>query len=71
MMIKRKTLKKLPLQANYYPMTSALYIEDNEVRLTLVSAQPLGAASLKEGQLEVRWFFMYHVEFEVFLSQHS
>nr|XP_018917576.1 PREDICTED: alpha-mannosidase 2 [Bemisia tabaci]XP_018917577.1 PREDICTED: alpha-mannosidase 2 [Bemisia tabaci] len=52
-MVKRQRFQKLPLQANYYPMASAAYIEDNRLRLTLLSAQPLGAASLKEGQLEV------------------
>lgn len=52
-MIKRKKFSKIPLQANYYPMTSAIYIEDDDIRLTLLSAQPLGVASLREGQIEV------------------
>lgn len=52
-MIKRKRFAKLPLQANYYPMPQAAYIEDDKTRLTIISAQPLGVSSLKQGQLEV------------------
>uniref|UniRef100_A0A8C0FTV7 Mannosidase alpha class 2A member 1 n=1 Tax=Bubo bubo TaxID=30461 RepID=A0A8C0FTV7_BUBBB len=49
----RLTMSKLPLQANIYPMTTMAYIQDAGVRLTLHSAQSLGVASLKNGQLEV------------------
>ncbi|XP_062924709.1 alpha-mannosidase 2 [Mobula hypostoma] len=49
----RQTLSKLPLQANFYPLTTTAYIQDSDVRLTLHSAQSLGVASLKNGQLEV------------------
>ncbi|KAL8203549.1 UNVERIFIED_CONTAM: Alpha-mannosidase 2 [Gekko kuhli] len=49
----RQTMSKLPLQANFYPMTTMAYIQDARVRLTLHSAQSLGVASLKNGQLEV------------------
>lgn len=51
--IKRKTLNKLPLQGNFYPMPSAVYIEDKNARLTVLSGQPLGVASLNEGQIEI------------------
>ncbi|XP_065216623.1 alpha-mannosidase 2-like isoform X1 [Planococcus citri] len=51
--VKRQYLKKLPLQANYYPMPSSIYIEDEKSRVTVVSAQPLGASSIGEGEIEV------------------
>lgn len=49
----RQTMNKLPLQANVYPMTTMVYIQDDTTRMTLISAQSLGVASLKNGQLEV------------------
>ncbi|XP_062985608.1 alpha-mannosidase 2 [Elgaria multicarinata webbii] len=49
----RQTMNKLPLQANIYPMTAMAYVQDSKIRLTLHSAQSLGVASLKSGQLEV------------------
>jgi len=52
-MIRRKRLAKLPLQANFYPMPSMVYLQDESNRLTLVSRQPLGTSSLASGQVEV------------------
>ncbi|MEE6503425.1 hypothetical protein FKM82_004823, partial [Ascaphus truei] len=49
----RRLLKKLPLQANFYPMPVMAYIQDEQNRLTLHTAQALGVSSLKSGQLEV------------------
>ncbi|XP_063170157.1 alpha-mannosidase 2x isoform X2 [Candoia aspera] len=49
----RQHLKKLPLQANFYPMPVMAYIQDTQSRLTLHTAQALGASSLSSGQLEV------------------
>ncbi|KAL0612654.1 Alpha-mannosidase 2x [Plecturocebus cupreus] len=46
-------LKKLPLQANFYPMLVMAYIQDSQECLTLHTAQALCVASLKDGQLEV------------------
>ncbi|XP_059483421.1 alpha-mannosidase 2 [Neocloeon triangulifer] len=53
MIERRRQLSKLPLQAHYFPMSSMGFIEDSGVRLSLVSGQPLGAASLQTGQFEV------------------
>ncbi|XP_016853768.1 alpha-mannosidase 2x isoform X2 [Anolis carolinensis] len=49
----RQHLKKLPLQANFYPMPTMAYIQDAQTRLTLHTAQALGVSSLGSGQLEV------------------
>ncbi|XP_074862541.1 alpha-mannosidase 2x isoform X3 [Carettochelys insculpta] len=49
----RRFLKKLPLQANFYPMPAMAYIQDPHSRLTLHTAQALGVSSLRSGQLEV------------------
>lgn len=48
----RQTMSKLPLQANVYPMTTMAYVQDHSSRFTLHSAQSLGIASFKSGQLE-------------------
>lgn len=58
--IKRKRFEKLPIQANYYPIPSGIYIEDDSTRLTLLSAQPLGGSSLASG--EVNSCFFLHSE---------
>ncbi|XP_076980368.1 alpha-mannosidase 2x isoform X3 [Tamandua tetradactyla] len=49
----RRYLQKLPLQANFYPMPAMAYVQDEQHRLTLLTAQALGVSSLGEGQLEV------------------
>lgn len=41
------------MQANYYPMPSLAYIEDQNTRLSLLTGSPLGCSSLAPGQLEV------------------
>uniref|UniRef100_A0A0N4ZBQ4 Alpha-mannosidase n=1 Tax=Parastrongyloides trichosuri TaxID=131310 RepID=A0A0N4ZBQ4_PARTI len=51
--IKRKRLKSLPIQGNFYPMPSTTFIQDNYKRLTLLSNQPLGCSSQEEGSIEV------------------
>lgn len=51
--IKRQRFSKIPLQANYYPIPSAIYVEDETLRLTVVSAQPLGGSSLAQGEVEI------------------
>lgn len=52
-MVKRERLAKIPLQANYYPIAAAMYIEDQAWRLTLFSGLPLGGSSLKSGEIEI------------------
>lgn len=48
----RRYLKKLPLQANFYPMPVMAYIQDAQNRLTLHTAQALGVSSLHDGEWE-------------------
>ncbi|XP_034950433.1 alpha-mannosidase 2 [Chelonus insularis] len=52
-MIRRQRFQKLPTQGNYYPLPAAAYIEDDRVRLTILTGQPLGVASMNSGQLEI------------------
>ena len=52
-MIKRNNFKHFPIPANYYPMTSTAYIQDELSRFYILTAQPLGVASLKPGRVEV------------------
>lgn len=51
--MKRQRFDKLPIQANYYPIPTGVYIEDEKLRLTLLTAQPLGGSSLKSGEIEI------------------
>lgn len=52
-MQKRKTLDKIPIQANFYPLPSMAFLQDKSTRLTLLSAQSNGVAGLHEGELQV------------------
>ncbi|XP_076081829.1 alpha-mannosidase 2x-like [Mytilus galloprovincialis] len=52
-MIKHKKLDKIPLQANFYPMPSMAFIEDDSYRFSVLSGQSLGMASLEVGQIEI------------------
>lgn len=52
----RRYQRKLPLQANFYPMPAMAYIQDMQSRLTLLTAQALGVSSLHSGELgSVPW----------------
>ncbi|XP_028273148.1 alpha-mannosidase 2 [Parambassis ranga] len=52
-MQQRRTLAKLPLQANFYPMSSSAFLQDSQCRLSLLAAQSQAVASLRPGELEV------------------
>ncbi|KAG6458879.1 hypothetical protein O3G_MSEX011102 [Manduca sexta] len=52
-MIKRRYFEKIPLQANFYPLPAAAYIEDDTTRFTVLTSTPLGMAALQPGQIEV------------------
>ena len=52
-MVRRRTHDKLPLQGNYFPLTSMVYIEDKEARFSVLSAQSLGCAGLQTGKCKV------------------
>ena len=45
----RNSLTRLPIQANFYPMSSELFIEDMRNRFTLLSGQAHGVANLSPG----------------------
>ncbi|XP_064460633.1 alpha-mannosidase 2-like [Ornithodoros turicata] len=52
-MMRRHTNVDLPIQANYYPITSAVYMEDTTSRLTLLVSHAHGTASIQPGSIEV------------------
>uniref|UniRef100_A0A915DCI5 Alpha-mannosidase n=1 Tax=Ditylenchus dipsaci TaxID=166011 RepID=A0A915DCI5_9BILA len=52
-MIRRRRFAKLPLQAQFYPMSGAMFVEDTKLRVSLLGRQALGAASLQPGWMEV------------------
>uniref|UniRef100_UPI0037E97BF9 alpha-mannosidase 2 isoform X2 n=1 Tax=Semicossyphus pulcher TaxID=241346 RepID=UPI0037E97BF9 len=52
-MQQRRTLAKLPLQANFYPMSSSAFVQDSVSRMSLLSAQSQAVAALRPGELEV------------------
>ena len=47
------TKKAMNIERNYYPITTMAFIQDQNVRITLHTAQPHGGASLEKGWLEV------------------
>ena len=52
-MMGRKNYPTRPIENNYYPVTSMVMLECKSRRLTLHTAQPHGAASYRNGWLEV------------------
>ena len=51
--MQRKRFKNFPMEANYYPSTTFVYLEDEKTRVSLISSQSLGASSQGTGSLEV------------------
>lgn len=49
----REKVQSLGVEANYFPITTAAFIQDTELRLTLLTNHAQGAASLEPGYLEV------------------
>ncbi len=50
---KRKRYDKLTLQGNVYPMPAGAFIQDSNMRFNLLTAQPLGVASLEPSRIQV------------------
>lgn len=50
---RREKQQNLGIEANYYPITTAAFIQDEKHRLTLLTSHAQGAASLEPGSLEV------------------
>lgn len=49
----RKKVAQIGIEGNYFPITSSAFIQDKQMRLTLITTHAQGAASLEPGQLEV------------------
>ncbi|XP_055908577.1 alpha-mannosidase 2 [Eupeodes corollae] len=50
---KRVKISAIGIEGNYFPITSGAFIQDNNVRLTLLTTHAQGAASYEPGQIEV------------------
>uniref|UniRef100_A0A8W7PLB1 Alpha-mannosidase n=1 Tax=Anopheles coluzzii TaxID=1518534 RepID=A0A8W7PLB1_ANOCL len=50
---KRVKVSAIGVEGNYFPITSGAFIQDDRMRLTLLTTHAQGAASLEPGQLEV------------------
>ncbi|XP_053668564.1 alpha-mannosidase 2 [Anopheles marshallii] len=50
---KRVKVAAIGVEGNYFPITSGAFIQDDRMRLTLLTTHAQGAASLEPGQLEV------------------
>lgn len=51
--MRREKVQSLGIEANYYPITTAAFIQDEQLRLTLLTSHAQGAASIEPGYLEV------------------
>lgn len=52
-MQKRVKIERIGIEGNYYPITTMAYIQDEEIRLSLLTNHAQGAASWQPGYLEV------------------
>ncbi|XP_055848547.1 alpha-mannosidase 2 isoform X2 [Episyrphus balteatus] len=50
---KRVKISAIGIEGNYFPITSGAFIQDDNLRLTLLTTHAQGAASYEPGQLEV------------------
>ena len=50
---KRKRYDKLTIQGNVFPMPTGAFIQDSNLRFNIMTAQPLGVASLANSQMQV------------------
>ncbi len=50
-----------PIAGNYYPLTAAMYIQDtaNDQQLAVLTDRSQGGASLKSGEMEVRFSLFF------------
>ena len=49
----RKKVQEIGIEGNYFPITTSAFIQDNQMRLTVMTTHAQGAAALEPGQLEV------------------
>jgi len=68
-MHRRKTQTRLPIQGNFYPMTTAAFIEDASIRMTLLSAQSHGVASLQQGTELCHINYLKHKNVTLYIFQ--
>ena len=50
---KRKNYEKLTIQGNVYPMPSGAFIQDSNLRMNVLTGQPLGVSSQMPSSLEI------------------
>ncbi|XP_013184912.2 alpha-mannosidase 2 [Amyelois transitella] len=50
---KRVKVEKLGIEANYYPITTMAWLQDDETRMTLITNHAQGASAFEPGRLEV------------------
>jgi alpha-mannosidase II len=51
--VKKKKYDKLTVQGNVYPMPSGAFIQDDKLRFNVLTAQPVGVASLHDSSIQM------------------